>query len=98
MVELDGRLDNVGLRQVETALLQSLENRQGAILVDMANVDYMSSTGIRLLAYFMMLSKELNRDFRLYNLSPNVERAINIVRMGDFFKAYPTYQAALATL
>lgn len=96
ILELDGRLDAEGSVQLEQALQNYYDPPSyPAIVLNLGGVDYINSSGLRVLARFFKLSQEANCPLRLYNLSDNVERAMEMVGLRDYFPRYASLEEAL---
>jgi len=95
ILELSGRLDTFGAMELETRLQEACDEGRGPVVLDMSDVAYVNSTGLRVLARFLKISRERNCDLRLVGLTPNVEKAIGLVGLANFFQPYASLQAAL---
>ena len=95
ILELSGRLDTFGAIEFESRLQEACDEGSHTVVVDMSDVHYVNSTGLRVLAQFLKLSSERNCDLRLVGLSANVEKAIGLVGLQNFFRPYVSVQAAL---
>ena len=96
ILELDGRLDNMGAITLEEALLGVYDINKSIIVLDMSHVDYVNSSGLRVIARFLKLSQENHRELRLFGAMPNITRALEIVGLDSFFPKYDSLQAALS--
>lgn len=88
ILALSGRLDAIGADILYNALANLQNDR---MILDMIGVDFINSTGIRHLAYWLQQYPQLC----LVNLHPNVERALDTVGLLTTIPAYMTLQAAL---
>ena len=94
VLSLTGRLDELATTEVEQAFTDSLNQGSGAIIVDLAGVEYISSSGLRIL---LMLSKAMakqQRTLRLCNLSPFVAEVFEISNFSAMFAIYDNIDVA----
>lgn len=73
---LEGRLDAIGAAELDTRLQQAVQNGELDIVLDMADVVYINSSGLRILA--RAKRHYLNLNLSLSNLRGNVERVFFI--------------------
>jgi len=97
VLELSGRLDTEGAAALENLLQRLRAEHQHRVVLDMSSVDYVNSTGLRVLAQFIKEVKVTNNRLRLAGLTPNVERVVSMVGLHHFLQPYQTLQAALAS-
>lgn len=96
VLELSGRLDSVGASELEESLARACEGASRAVVLDMSDVGYVNSSGLRVLARFLKLSQEKNCDLRLFGMTDNVDRALEMVGLDAFFPKYDSLQEALS--
>jgi len=77
-VTLKGRMDAGWSDHVAMALEQCLQSGQHAICVDMAQVDYISSAGIRILVLYAKKLKLIQGSFSVVNASSQVRRILEL--------------------
>lgn len=91
VVYLEGRMEVHLSAEVEKELLQLIATEKPNILVvSLAGVDYMSSSGLRILVATMRTLKKDNKELRLCNLTPSVRKVFEVVELIDMFKVYDT--------
>lgn len=96
ILTLDGRLDSVGTDVLATKLEQYCHAEYPSVILEMSAVQFINSSGLRLLVRYLKISKERGCVLRLAGLTHNVERAIDLVGLIPIIKPYPTLQAAIA--
>jgi anti-sigma B factor antagonist len=67
------------------------------MILDMSQVRYINSAGLRTLADILTQNKANNGDLKLINLNPKVQRVFQIIGFDKFFTIYPTVEDALAS-
>ncbi len=93
---LEGRVDSAGASQLDEELQHALTDGQYKIVLDMAGVTYINSSGLRTLADVLTQSRAQEGDLRLVALSPKVERVFKIIGFDKFFDTYTAVDDALA--
>ena len=97
-VTLKGRLDTPGVDRVETRLVASLVPAGRSAIVDLSNVEFIASMGIRL---FLSTARSLHlKKARLVLFAPQagVREVFDTVSLGDLIPICDDEPAALAAL
>jgi anti-sigma B factor antagonist len=66
------------------------------LILNLDDVEYMSSSGLRVFVSLMRTLKESNRSLRLCNLSVAVKKVFEVVELMDMFDIYDSEEEALA--
>jgi anti-anti-sigma factor len=93
---LEGRVDSEGAVDLDLALQAATAEGKHKMVLDMSQVRYINSAGLRTLADILTQNKNENGDLKLVNLNPKVQRVIQIIGFDKFFAIHPTVQEALA--
>jgi anti-anti-sigma factor len=93
---LEGRVDSEGAVDLDLALQTAVTEDKYKIVLDMSQVRYINSAGLRTLADILTQAKENNGFLRLVDLNPKVARVFQIIGFDKFFDTFPTVEAALA--
>lgn len=93
---LEGRIDTQGARELDETLLAAVADARYKIVLDMAEVTYISSAGLRTLADVVTRNREQGGDLKLVALSRKVLRVLRIIGFDRFFALYDTLEAAVA--
>lgn len=93
---LIGRIDTQGARELDDTLLAAVAQGEHKIVLDMAEVPYISSAGLRTLADVVTRNRENGGDLKLVALSPKVLRVLRIIGFDRFFVLYDTVDEAVA--
>lgn len=93
---LKGRIDSAGAATMDQVLQEAVANAQHKMVLNMAEVTYINSAGLRALADILTRNRSQNGDLRLVALNPKVERVFKIIGFDKFFALYPTIDEALA--
>lgn len=93
---LEGRIDTEGAVDLDLALQAAVSEGQHRMVLDMAEVRYISSAGLRTLADVFTKNREAGGDLKLVALNPKVMRVFRIIGFDRFFSIYDTLEAAVA--
>lgn len=97
LVALNGRLDIGHSDEVEAKLLDDVQSGQGDILINLENISYISSSGIRIFVG-MVRELEKRRKLKLCCITPPVKKVFDVVELLDLFEVYETESSALDSL
>jgi anti-sigma B factor antagonist len=78
------------------ALRETLRAGRKKIVLDMAGVKYVDSTGIGELVGLFTNASEIEADVRLANVPPKVRDVLEVTRLITVFAVYDTLEGALA--
>lgn len=96
VVYLKGRLDVHMSGEVEKELFQLSEKHpESDFVINLDGIEYMSSSGLRVLVAFMRHLKSRGRKMRLCNMNVAVKKIFEVVELMDMFDIYPTEEQAL---
>lgn len=93
---LDGRVDSEGAVDLDLALQAATGEGKHKMVLDMSQVRYINSSGLRTLADILTQNKSEGGDLKLVNLNPKVQRVLQIIGFDKFFAIYQTTDEALA--
>lgn len=93
---LEGRIDTEGAVDMDLALQAAVSEGQHNMVLDMTDVRYICSAGLRTLADVLTKNKEAGGDLKLAALKPKVLRVLRIIGFDKFFSIYETAEAAVA--
>ena len=93
---LEGRIDTQGAVDLDLALQAAVSEGQHKMVLDMAEVRYICSAGLRTLADVFTKNREQGGDLKLVALNPKVQRIFRIIGFDKFFSVYDTLEAASA--
>ncbi len=97
VVALDGRLDAHNSPGVHVEIDRLLGPApQRIVILNLANVEYLSSSGLHVLVAVARDLKKSNRDLRLCRLPDAVTRVLELMEITGMFAIYESEEAALA--
>lgn len=96
MVGVRGRLDHNLTPELEATLNDLLAEGNERFIVDMSEVSYINSGGLRCLVTAWRKAKKKGGNVFLFGLQPRVEQVFSMVGFDKVFELYPTQGAAQA--
>ena len=93
-----GRLDINQARDFEVATNALLKGRKFNVIVDMSDVEYISSSYIRVLLSLKKYVYNDDGEFRVCNPNAFCRKIIELVQLDKLVEIYPTVQDAIASL
>jgi anti-anti-sigma factor len=93
---LEGRIDTEGAIDMDLALQVAESKGQHKMVLDMTEVRYINSSGLRTLADVLTKNRDAGGDLKLVALNQKVGRVFRIIGFDHFFSIYDTVQAAIA--
>ena len=97
VMAVTGRVDSSTAPDLESQLTQLVDSGQHHIVLDLKNVEYMSSAGLRAMVSTLKKVKRVNGDLRLANPSTRVEEVLRLAGLTSIFSIHPTQEEAVAS-
>lgn len=91
-----GEVDMYSSPQVRRMLLELVKQKQSPIIVDLAEVSYMDSSGVATLIEGLQRCGEYGGTLFIVGLRDNVREVFELTRLDKIFKIYQNVEAALA--
>lgn len=95
---LRGRVDSEGAVDLDLALQSAVSEGKYRMVLDMGEVRYLNSAGLRSLADILTTNRENGGDLRLASLNPKIKRVFQIIGFDKFFSIYENYREAMVGL
>ncbi len=96
ILALNGRIDSEGAVQFDSALRNALQKGLYKIVLDMAAVRYLNSSGLRTLADVLTKTKAGGGGLCVVTPSERVQRIFEVAGFDKFFQAYQTIEEAVS--
>jgi anti-sigma B factor antagonist len=96
LLEVTGRIDSMNANQLGEALNQTIDSGRLQIVLDLSNVDYMSSAGLREIVSALKKVRSTG-DLRLAQPSPRVREVLEMAGLDTIFQIYPTQNEAVGS-
>jgi len=98
LIKLSGKLDIVGTGVIETKFAGYSAGEKPRVLVDLSNVDFLASIGIRLLNLTAKSIASRGGRMVLLNPTPDVRSVLEITGIPAIIPIYDTLESAQAVL
>lgn len=97
--QMKGRLDGTTSTQAEIELLSILqENKDCAFVIELTELDYLSSAGLRVLLIAAKNAKSLSTKLHLCSPTKNVEEVLQISGFTSILPLHPDRESARTSL
>lgn len=97
-IVLQGQLDTSVPRSFESELLGFIASGERQLVFDFAQVDYLTSAGIRILLHVFKMMAAVNGRIVFHSLNPRVKHVFEIAGLTQVFRIYDTPGEALQGL
>lgn len=94
---VEGRIDSEGAVDLDLALSTALSEDKYQVILNLAEVRYINSAGLRTLADILTQCKHNGGDLKLVALNPKVKRVMEIIGFDKFFNVYSSMTEAIAS-
>jgi anti-anti-sigma factor len=98
VVTLKGRLDAATSKAVEDRLLSLIEGGDVRLVIDLEQLDYISSVGLRVLMLTAKRLRTANGAIVVCALQPTVQQVFEIAGFITIFRIFPNREAAVAAI
>jgi len=95
VVHVEGRLDTTNYGELEHHLSALTDNNEVQILLDMSKLEYISSSGLRILLMFLKKIKTVEGRFMLCSMSSDIREIFEISGFVNIFEIFENQEAAL---
>jgi stage II sporulation protein AA (anti-sigma F factor antagonist) len=94
---LQGRLDTSQAAEVEKKILEILDKGHDRIILDCQELDYISSSGLRVFLIAQKKMMEKSGVLKICSLQPNIKEIFDISGFSMIFSIFPNLESALNT-
>ncbi len=99
LVKATGRIDSATAPQLQDEFNKIMKENRYRIVFDMANVDFISSAGLRVLISTQKTCKRYNRgELALTNLPDNIDAALDLAGFKALFNIYQSEVDAIGNI
>lgn len=95
IVTLGGRMDAYSSNDVEKQLTSLIEENQVKIILNLTGLEYISSSGLRVLLAALKKSRKASGDVRLAEMRPYVKEVFDIAGFTQLFKIFEQEKEAI---
>ena len=96
VIELGGRVDTAGAIELERVLQAEHDAGHYQLVLDMNELTYLNSAGLRILADFLTVSRANGGDLHLAALTGKIRRVFEIIGFDNFFDIFEDLPSAIA--
>lgn len=97
VIGIRGRLDTMTYGQLEQRLSELFESGETKMLADCSQMDYISSSGLRVLLIGLKKARLMEGRFAICALRENIREVFEISGFSGIFEVFPTKEEALMT-
>ena len=97
ILSLNGRLDTMHFPVVDKELSSLIESNRKEIVLDCLNLDYISSSGLRILLKALKQMEVVKGRLTICNLQPQITQIFKISGFDHLFEIYPGRKEAIAS-
>jgi len=97
LFEVIGRVDSTNAGELGAALDKTVDEGRSNLVLDLSNVEYMSSAGLREMVRVLKRVKRGGGDLRLANPSDRVKEVLELAGLDTIFEIYPTQVEAVGS-
>jgi anti-sigma B factor antagonist len=97
VMKVKGRVDSDTAPELEEALTSLLNDNKNKIVLNLKDVEYLSSAGLRAMVKALKDAQKSSGDVHLASVSEPIEVILRTVGMMQMFKMYPSDQEAMAS-
>ncbi|MFA6404313.1 MAG: STAS domain-containing protein [Salinivirgaceae bacterium] len=95
VVEIKGRLDTTNYLTLESNLNQMIQAGERNLLIDCINLDYVSSSGLRVFLVALKKLNQINGKFVMCNLQENIQEIFEISGFISIFQVFSSKEEAM---
>ena len=88
IIGIKGRLDTTNYSMLEKKLIELIDSNHNKILIDCSNMDYISSSGLRILLMALKKITLMKGKFVLCSLQENIREIFEISGFTSIFEIY----------
>jgi anti-sigma B factor antagonist len=88
VVKISGRVNSVTAPEVETVLHDLIDSDRHQVVLDLQEVEYMSSAGLRVLVTALKAAQKSGGDLKLAQLAVRVKEVLDLSGLTPIFNVY----------
>ena len=95
IASINGSIDALTAGELSDQLASQIDQGSPRIIADLAQVDFMSSAGLRAILTVLKQARQNGGDLRLAAPQPGVEKVLKLSGFTSILKSYPSLEEAL---
>jgi len=96
VLSLSGRLDAYNATEVDKKLEPLIDAGQSHLVIDLKNLEYISSSGLRVFLSALKKVKKLEGDIKLCCMQPFIKEVFDIAGFSQLFNIFDTTEEAVS--
>jgi stage II sporulation protein AA (anti-sigma F factor antagonist) len=97
VISLTGSFDAMTADQVRSTIRRQFDEGQRQVVLDMSHVDFMSSSGVRVLLEMLKTGRGMGGDLHLAAAQPGVQRVLEISGLVRVIKVFASLEKAVGS-
>jgi len=97
VLTVEGRIDSNSAAEFEEAVESILANTGRNVILDLSKVDFLSSSGLRVLVTARKNAESKGGNFSLCSLSAQARESLTIAGLDILFQIYPDRETAIGS-
>jgi anti-sigma B factor antagonist len=97
VMKVSGRVDSETAPELDSALTKILSENHNRLILNLQDIEYMSSAGLRAMVKAYQAAQKSGGDLRLSAVSEPIEVILRTVGMMQMFQMFPSDQEAIAS-
>jgi anti-sigma B factor antagonist len=97
LLRISGRVDSSTSSELDEVLQKRLDEGRSNLVLDLSDVHYMSSSGLRSLVSALRASKKKGGDVRIASPSERVQEVLGLAGLDTLFESYDDVTAAVGS-
>ena len=97
LIEISGRIDSSNAPEIDETLKQLADQDRHQLVLNLANVEYMSSAGLRAIVTALRTSKKNNGDVRISQVSERAKEVLELAGLTGLFQYYDDDTSAVGS-
>jgi anti-sigma B factor antagonist len=94
VIRIAGSIDSLTCDEAQAFFDKQINNTQKCLVIDLNQVDYLSSAGLRVLISALKNARQRGGDLYLGGLQDNVRQVLNLAGFASIFKIFSTVEEA----
>jgi anti-anti-sigma factor len=97
LIRMSGSLDSLTCDEAQAVFDERIKNNQIKLVVDLSQVDYLSSAGMRVLLPALKSARQRGGDLYLVGLQENIRKVLSLAGFASIFKTFATFEDAVGS-
>lgn len=98
LIHLKGRFDTLAAKEFEQKMMSTINEQVNTIVVDCSDVDYVSSSTLRVFLFALKTIRQRNGKIILTDLQDHIREVFDISGFLNLFEVFSTREEALAAI